>query len=384
MSKDYIFYFFFFVLIAGINTPLSSQNTGYAPFYYNAMDYNPASTGGMPELIGSLSHRHNFNDSSFSSHSTNFHAYFYDRAFWRGAFGLSANFATKGKSAFKKNQLSLSYAKKIMVSPDFMIQLGAKGGFVHKKANSYNSLNLFEYQDALPPSDLDTVPLINTTQNCFDVSAGALVMFNIKLRPSITFATATVGAGFNHLNTPKEQWFEQRDFTVRLKSNIHTNLRVAIRMKDRVYFVIPALLYEFNNPSDMLSLHSSKVNALTYGANFEFPIKKIRSCIHTGIWLKNNYVGEEALHFNTTQSLSTDSYSFLLAIERILKWKYRRYVRFSYGFDMPRSDKISFSKAIHEFTLSIGLPDIKIPGKWMRFAPIRYPVDRFFQRCKCC
>lgn len=349
-------------LTAGFASTLYSQNTGYAPFYYNEMDYNPASTGVMPGLTGNMSHRHYFNNSPFSSQATNFHVSFYDNYFWRGAFGVSAHSSTKGESLFKKNQLALFYSKRIMINSGCMLQLGAKGCFVHKKLDSYNSLDFFEYNNVLPSLPHDTLQQLNNSQKHFDFSAGALVVFNIRPRPSITWATTTIGFGVNHINTPKEQWLKQSELTVRMKSNFHMKSRIVLKKGDKRKFVIPAVLYEFNNPLYIFSLKHSEVKALTFGANFEFPVKKLLSCISTGFWVKNHYVGEGAELFNSTQTLSTDSYSFLLGFNRKFGKEKKSNLRFSYSFDVPCSSTLSFNKAIHEFTLAFDLMDFAIPG----------------------
>lgn len=386
MAKNAPF-FLFLVFTLGIHKSIFSQNSSYAPFYYNAMDYNPASTGVKLGVSGTLSHQHNFNNSPFPSYSTNLNGSFYDRKLFDGALGISVHSSIKRKSLFAKNQIGLSYAKRKKFSPNCILQVGIKGSFVHKQADSYSSLNLFEYKNAFPDSDFDTIPLINTTQHHFNFLAGALVMFNIKPTPVKTLATTIIGIGFNNLNTPKEQWVENHELTVHLKTNIHMKTRMVIYRDNfygRKFFLIPALLYEYNNPIHIFSLDASEVKELTFGTNFEFPVRKLGSCIHTGFWMKNYYMGKDAEHFNITQNQATDSYSFLLGLERRLWRRVKQSARFSYSFDIPRDGNKPFSKAIHEFSLSIDLMNIALPRRVSVGWPIRRPTDTFFYNCNCC
>lgn len=367
-------------LLILFNSSLSGQNSGVSQLYFNESEFNPAGTGIQSGLKSNLTHLQYFDDSPFSSQRTSLLIDDFDRKFLTGGIGLSASFLEKGQSLYTDDRIGLAYAKRVTITPDFVFQIGMKGGYSFKKADTFKYINMYDYVNALYP--LDTISLINNSQHTFNFSSGILFLFLLKKDQVTPIAKNTIGIAFNNIFSTEEKWIENVDHKLGIKTTLHWTSVFKIKCiyyKLPDIYIAPGILYEINSPTSFLSPDLTDINKFTFGMNARFFLTQSRiNSIFGGFYIKKHYFGslisEDAYYEN--QTLSSDSYSFLVGFEKMTR-NGRRQWRVSYNYDLPINTDKNWSQGVHELALTVDLHDFVLPGSLRSRSTIPQPADRF-------
>lgn len=362
---------------------LKAQDPNYSQFYFKESYYNPALVGANSGLRGVLTHRQIWTNASGTNTTTDLSLEYFDRYFFNGAFGVYANSYLRGGDFLQTNLFGLRYSKRLMLSSDWMIQLGIQGGYVMKRVN----MSILEFTDEFDPR----LGQVYETEFAYDdddgkagyadFSAGAVLRFNIKPRPSRTAATTTFGFAMHHLTQPNESVLEGNES--RLPTKFNTHLYSVIRLNsssfhDKHFFAAPGIVYE--NQSPMSTMFSAPgAQTMTFGTNFIIPVSTpFISSLTAGVWARKQFYHN--LNTESMKSLTSKSFDALIVVLGYTKYNKsgKRLYRINYSYDLTVSNATYKTGGTHEVVFSFELNDLAIPGGKRVWGAVRHPADRFF------
>lgn len=377
----YIRCLFFFIILVSSSLKIIAQEPSFSQFYFKENYYNPGFTGINPGLRCTFSHGRYLSEWGTKNKTTNIELDFYDTKFLNGGIGLSVTSLVNGKSLFRDNEIGLLYAKRLVISRNFMLQPGIKATYVNKKTDSYSNLNYFEYEPLIKPSLNDSLTLKNKNQSHFDYSAGIVARFNFFKNQKI-IATNNVGVAFHHLTEPKEDWILNNTQKVTLKAIFQCNTTFKITLNDslkRNILVSPGLMYEVRKYSkNWFSDDKSGNNDINIGVNTKFQIiKPIYTTIHTGIWYRNGVNRIQMLSSQTDfNRQNSKSLTVMLGFEKNSK-DHKEHLRLTYSYENQFPD-YKIENGFHEINIAVEINNLALPRSGRTWAYVQNPADRFF------
>lgn len=386
MKKIYALAFLSLLFISSSKL-LQAQDPNYSQFYFKESYYNPALVGANTGLRGVLTHRQIWTQANGMNTTSDMSLEYFDRYFFNGAFGMYAQSYLRGGDMLQTTLFGGRYSKRLMINSDWMIQLGIQGGYVMKQAN----LNNIHFSDEFDPrlghvyETEFTAGKDEGKASYADFSAGAVLRFNIKPRPSVTAATTTFGIAMHHLTQPNEAVLNGGDSPLPAKLNTH--LYSVIRLnssnfRQKHMFACPGIIYENQSPmSEMFSAPGAQT--MTFGANFIIPTKTaFISSLTAGVWgRKQFYHITESISYESLTSKSFDAIVLVLGYTKYQTRgtsKGKRLYRINYSYDLTVSNATLKTGGTHEIVFSFELNDLALPGGKRIWGPVKAPADRFF------
>lgn len=308
---------------------LKAQDPNFSQFYSNRIYMNPAYAGADPGMRFNLNYRRLWASvpGRFQTFSATWDIADYSLA---GGLGLIAVNSVEGEGKLRTTQLGGMYSYRLTVVPRmFDIHLAAQGTFIQKAIDFSN----FVFSDQLDP----VYGQINETQaklppsaqrNMFDVSAGIMARFNIKLgHRTRKMMSNTIGASFKHLTQPNESLIGKTSpLPFKLTAHYSAIFNVSKRSAENKVFISPNFIYEMQGQF----------------TSFNFGTFVLRAPLMVGIWYRNQKF--------LISPKKTDSFIMNLGFRGENGSKTFVY-QVGYSYDMTLSRMIGSSGGSHELSM---------------------------------
>jgi len=373
-----------FLLLISNSKFLQAQDPNYSQFYFKESYYNPALVGANSGLRGVLTHRQIWTNAAGANTTTDMSLEYYDRYFFNGSFGLYANNYLRGGNFMQTTLFGLRYSKRMMLSSDWMIQFGIQGGYVMKRVNM-SDLNFTDEFDPRKGHVYETEFAYGDDDGkagYADFSAGAMLRFNIKPRPSVTAATTTFGFAMHHITQPNESVLkggEESQLPAKLNAHLYSVIRLnSGNFHDKHFFLAPGVIYE--NQTLLENMFSSPgAQTMTFGTNFLIPVSTpLISSLTTGVWARKQFYHD--LNTKSFENLTSKSFDALIVVLGYTKFnkKGKRLYRINYSYDLTISNATYKTGGTHEVVFSFELNDLALPGGHRTWGAVKHPADKFF------
>ncbi|MBK8807973.1 MAG: PorP/SprF family type IX secretion system membrane protein [Bacteroidales bacterium] len=372
------------VLTTAITTS-KAQDPNFSQYFFKEMYYNPAFTGINPGLRGVITTR-NLWTSVLGNYSTQSLAFdFFDRKFATGGLGAMVTKNTQGENFLDTWMAQIMYAKRITLTPDFIIQIGAGVSYIHRSIN-YEEL---VFSDQLDPRfgniyETEFVEGIGS-KGKFDVNTGLAMRFNLKQSPVKIWATNTIGCAFHHLTQPDFSMLDDGNearLPIKFNANWYSMIKVNRSSFYNTYFLLaPGVIWESQAEAetwfDGLPTESGS-KTLSFGFNAIIPSKlSFISSLYTGVWFRAQYLPYDKLSDYKIEGNSLDAVIFMLGYIKYSR-NMKRLYRVSYSYDMTVSSAGLNTGGTHELNISFEIHDLALPGRTGSRSAIPHPADRFF------
>lgn len=370
----------------------NAQDPTFSQFYNKEMYYNPAFTGINPGLRVLVTDRELWTNVPGNYNTMSFAIDFYDVKFANGGLGAIVTRASKGEGFMTSTNTGIQYAKRIGITPDFIMQLGASATYNWNRLDfsglhfpdEYDARfgNIYETEFQAPTGDGDI-----GKADFFDFSAGMVARFNIKMTPIKPLAINTLGVALHHLSQPDQSYLNNGDAKLPMRLTLHWYSMFRVGFGGFRYnghmLVAPGVLFENQAEAEnMFSKDEAGYKTLNFGINGYIPVKlSFISQINLGVWARKQYYKTEDIDLS---GLGGGAKKFDAVIWQIGYHKMdrhgKRLYRVNYSYDMTVSTAGLATGGTHEITLIIELHDLALPGRSKRWGYIKNPADLFFHR----
>lgn len=361
-----------------------AQDPNFSQFYFKESFYNPAFTGIVPGLRGSLSSRQMWTGVPGSNRSTDFSIEFYDVQLLNGGLGAFVTDVTRGDNNLRTTDFGIRYGKRITLGANFIMQLGIQGSYYMKRVD-FSGLVFTDQLDAILGRVYETQfrPEPGLAKASFaDFSAGWIGRFNINKSPSNTLMTTTLGFALHHLTQPNESTIGgNAPLPVKLNAHIYTLIKVAGNsFKNNAIFVAPGLIFENQNESSkLMSISESGAQTLSFGLNGILPLQNRGFSLYAGGWMRKQFTKNVKTNIDGT---TFDSFIMTLGMSkysRTMASKRPRVYRLAYSYDLTISNAGVGTGGTHEVVLVVDIQDLELPGKKRKWGYVKHPSEKFLQ-----
>lgn len=382
MKKFYVL----LVLLTGFFIErVEAQDPNFSQFFFKEAYYNPAFTGINPGLRAVLTNRQFWTQVPGNYQTTHLMVEFYDVRFLNGAFGLNVISSSKGEGFLMNNQVGLQYAKRIGISRDVVVQLGAEAAYGIQNIDYSNLV----FSDQLDPrlGDIFQTEFRPTDYNklhYLDFSAGAVCRFNIMQTSTKPIATNNIGFAFHHLNQPNDGYLPNSTARLPLKFNAqwYSVIRINRNSFYNSHFLLaPGVLYENQKMANkFLKTDETGFKTVSFGVNGIIPSRlSFMSQLYLGVWMRKQYAkkAEIGKAFDDVKKKQFDAAVFMLGIIKY-STNGKQNWRLCYSYDMTVSSASIATGGTHELTLAVEIHNLALPKGGRTWKYVRNPADRFF------
>lgn len=279
--KKLLFIFLFIIYIVGI----MAQDPSFSQYSYSPMLINPCFAGYINcDLRATANYRNQWAgfttpyklqmvsvDAKFKT------SMFTDDRDWLGLGGYVYNqTAGDGNLSNFKTSLLVSYSLGFNRDNTTFLTGAISFGFVNRSVD-FSKLHFEDQYDGSGFSGQTSEPIIDESFNYYDVSAGMMFTFQLKDRYNQPTIQCNVGASMDHLNTPKETFYQIDDNRKEQVLNFHGGAFGEV--SENLLLNLEAW---FRAP-----MNNFQENDITFGANLLYPFNDYFS-IYGGVWYRWN------------------------------------------------------------------------------------------------
>ncbi|MBI5219520.1 MAG: PorP/SprF family type IX secretion system membrane protein [Bacteroidia bacterium] len=266
-----------------------AQDIHFSQFNASPLNLNPALTGGFDgdlRAIGNHKRQWMSFTNAYQTFSASVDARLNPLKFGRSfiAVGLLFNTDKAGDAAFGTNQIKLSGSYNIMLTQDSALSgsIGINGGFNQHSIN-YNALTFGSQFDGnqFDPQLFHGETFNNDNINYLDVSAGLGLSYIFTPKFS-----ANTGISFNHINKPKQSFWDVNSVQLDQKFTIHGGVEWKFT-RDLTLF--PSAVYQ----------RQGRLQELDLGALLKMNIDNVSfHAIYFGGWMRAQDAGIVEFRFD--------------------------------------------------------------------------------------